>query len=120
MIRIPRNARPTAPHLDTHAMDATSSSPPSAPLAWHNLCYINCGVELGVSGSGADQRIVKVRGDGDNPRSQGYLCNKAQAIPSYVHHRDRLTTPLRRRPDGSHEPTSWDTAVREIARRAAQ
>ena len=81
MIRIPRNARPTAPHLDTHAMDATSSSPPSAPLAWHksacNLCYINCGVELGVSGSGADQRIVKVRGDGDNPRSQGYLCNKA-------------------------------------------
>ena len=121
MIRIPRNARPTAPHLDTHAMDATSSSPPSAPLAWHksacNLCYINCGVELGVSGSGADQRIVKVRGDGDNPRSQGYLCNKAQAIPSYVHHRDRLTTPLRRRPDGSHEPTSWDTAVREIAER---
>lgn len=90
-------------------------------LTWHksacNLCYINCGVELGVSGDGAAQRIVKVRGDADNPRSQGYLCNKAQAIPSYVHHRDRLTTPLRRRADGSHEPITWDTAIREIAER---
>ncbi len=90
-------------------------------LTWHksacNLCYINCGVELGVSGDGAAQRIVKVRGDADNPRSQGYLCNKAQAIPSYVHHRDRLTTPLRRRADGGHEAIDWDTAVREIAER---
>ncbi len=106
-------------------MDATTAaptaSPPTAPLTWHksacNLCYINCGVELGVIGSGTAQRIVKVRGDDENPRSQGYLCNKAQAIPSYVHHRDRLTTPLRRRPDGSHEPITWETAIREIAER---
>ena len=46
-------------------------SPASAQLTWHksacNLCYINCGVD------GAARRIVKVRGDADNPRSQGYL-----------------------------------------------
>ena len=82
-----------------------------------NLCYINCGVELGIEGQGAQQRIVKVRGDKDNPRSQGYLCNKAAAIPGYVHHGDRLTTPLRRRPDGSHEAIGWDEAVAEIAQR---
>ena len=102
-------------------MDTTTDKAPAAPLTWHksacNLCYINCGVELGVSGDGAARRIVKVRGDADNPRSQGYLCNKAQAIPSYVHHRDRLTTPLRRRADGSHEAIDWDTAIREIAER---
>ena len=73
-------------------MESSTSSSPT----WHksacNLCYINCGVELAVAGQGADARIVKVRGDRDNPRSQGYLCNKAQAIPSYVHHRDRLTS----------------------------
>lgn len=110
--------------MDTpsNTQDATSSAaPPAATITWHksacNLCYINCGVELGVSGSGAAPRIVKVRGDADNPRSQGYLCNKAQAIPSYVHHRDRLTTPLRRRADGSHESIDWDTAIREIAER---
>lgn len=93
----------------------------SEPLTWHksacNLCYINCGVELAVAGEGAQARIVKVRGDRDNPRSKGYLCNKAQSIPSYVHHRDRLTSPLRRRVDGSYEAIDWDTAIREIAQR---
>lgn len=86
---------------------------------WHksacNLCYINCGVELGVEGQGTDARIIKVRGDRDNPRSKGYLCSKAQFIPSYVHHRDRLTTPLRRRADGGFDPISWETAISEIA-----
>ena len=98
-------------------MDSSTAS----PLTWHksacNLCYINCGVELAVAGLGADARVVKVRGDRDNPRSQGYLCNKAQAIPSYVHHRDRLTAPLRRRADGSYEVIDWETAIREIAQR---
>ena len=68
-----------------------------------NLCYVNCGLEVAVSGTGADARIAKVRGDASNPKSQGYLCNKAQGIAGYVHHGDRLTTPLRRRADGSFE-----------------
>lgn len=94
---------------------------PAAEPTWHksacNLCYINCGLELGVEGTGEGARIVRVRGDRDNPRTRGYLCNKAQAIPNYVHHGDRLTTPLRRRADGAHEPISWDTAIQEIAER---
>src|SRR5215813_12436620 len=78
-----------------------------------NLCYINCGIEVLI-----DQgRIAKVRGDRDNPKSQGYLCNKAARIPFYAHHRDRLTTPLRRRADGSFEEIDWDTAIAEIAAR---
>jgi len=88
---------------------------------WHksacNLCYVNCGLEIEVIGSGAEGRIGRVRGDPDHPRSRGYLCNKAQAIPSYVHHRDRLTTPLRRRADGRHDAIDWDTAIAEIAAR---
>ncbi|MGR9092502.1 MAG: molybdopterin-dependent oxidoreductase [Gammaproteobacteria bacterium] len=88
---------------------------------WHksacNLCYVNCGVEIEVVGDGADARLGRVRGDADHPRTRGYLCNKAQAIPGYVHHDDRLTTPLRRRPDGTHEPIDWDTAIGEIAAR---
>ena len=95
-----------------------------ADLSWHktacNLCYINCGVEVGVSGEGAQARIVRVRGDKANPKSHGYLCNKAQGIPGYVHHKDRLTTPLRRRADGSHEPIDWDTAISDIAQRLHQ
>jgi anaerobic selenocysteine-containing dehydrogenase len=85
---------------------------------WHqtacNLCYVNCGIEVAVE----DGRIVKVRGDKANPKSQGYLCNKAARIPYYAHHADRLTTPLRRRADGGFEPVDWDTAIAEIAERA--
>lgn len=88
---------------------------------WHksacNLCYVNCGVEIEVLGDGADARLGRVRGDPEHPRTQGYLCNKAQAIPAYVHHDDRLVTPLRRRADGSHEAIDWDTAISEIAAR---
>lgn len=78
-----------------------------------NLCYINCGVEILID----DGRITKVRGDRDNPKSQGYLCNKAARIPFYAHHRDRLTKPLRRRADGEFEAIEWDTAIAEISSR---
>src|SRR5215471_14378555 len=78
-----------------------------------NLCYVNCGLEVLVE----NERIIKVRGDRDNPKSQGYLCNKAARIPFYAHHRDRLTTPLRRRADGGFDAIDWDTAIAEIAAR---
>src|ERR1700749_3849142 len=78
-----------------------------------NICYVNCGVEVLVD----DGKIAKVRGDRDNPKSQGYLCNKAARIPWYAHHRDRLTTPLRRRADGGFDAIDWDTAITEIAAR---
>jgi anaerobic selenocysteine-containing dehydrogenase len=78
-----------------------------------NICYVNCGVEVMV-----DQgRITKVRGDRENPKSQGYLCNKAARIPFYAHHRDRLTSPLRRRADGGFDEIDWDTAIAEISAR---
>src|SRR6201994_4786918 len=78
-----------------------------------NICYVNCGVEVLVD----DGKISKVRGDRDNPKSRGYLCNKAARIPFYARHRDRLTTPLRRRADAGLEEIDWDTAIAEIAAR---
>ena len=58
-----------------------------------------------------------MRGDRANARSQGYLCQKPQRLQWYGDHADRLTTPLRRRPDGTHEAISWETAFSEIAAR---
>ena len=78
-----------------------------------NLCYVNCGLEVLVE----NDRISKVRGDRDNPKSQGYLCNKATRVPFYAHHRDRLTSPLRRRADGGFDAIDWDTAISEITSR---
>jgi anaerobic selenocysteine-containing dehydrogenase len=82
---------------------------------WHktacSLCYVNCGIEVQTEG----RAITRVRGDRDNPRSRGYLCQKAQRLTWYGNHGDRLTTPLRRRADGTHEAVSWETALAEIA-----
>ncbi|TPG33827.1 molybdopterin-dependent oxidoreductase [Mycolicibacterium hodleri] len=75
------------------------------------LCECNCGVVVKVD----DRRLVKIRGDKDHPASQGYTCNKALRLDHYQNSRNRLTSPLRRRSDGSYEEIDWDTAISEIA-----
>ena len=82
---------------------------------WHQtaciLCECNCGIEVQLSG----RTLHRIRGDRAHPASQGYTCNKAMRLDHYQNGRDRLTTPLRRRPDGTFEAIDWDTAIREIA-----
>ncbi|HUR73502.1 MAG TPA: molybdopterin-dependent oxidoreductase [Sporichthya sp.] len=78
-----------------------------------SLCYVNCGLEVQLEG----RIISRVRGDKAHPHTAGYLCQKAQRLTFYGRPAERLTTPLRRRPDGTHEAVSWDTALSEIASR---
>ncbi len=74
------------------------------------LCGQNCGLEALVE----NNRIVKVRPDKENPRSQGYACRKGLNIACYQHHNDRLTHPLKR-VGNDFVPISWDQALTEIA-----
>ena len=48
-----------------------------------------------------------MRGDKAHPASQGYACEKPSRLDYYQNGRDRLTRPLRRRPDGSFEEIEW-------------
>jgi anaerobic selenocysteine-containing dehydrogenase len=75
------------------------------------LCSINCGIEVQLEG----RRFARIRGDKTHPASHGYTCEKALRLDNYQNARDRLTTPLRRRPDGAFEAVDWDTAIAEIA-----
>lgn len=81
---------------------------------WHKtaciLCAQNCGLEVLVE----DNRIVKVRPDKENPRSEGYVCRKGLSIAHYQHHSDRLKHPLKRIGD-QFIPIPWDQALDEIA-----
>jgi anaerobic selenocysteine-containing dehydrogenase len=76
------------------------------------LCAQNCGLEVLVQ----DNRMVKVRPDKENPRSQGYACRKGLNVAFHQHHAQRLTHPLKRVGDG-FEKISWDQAIGEIAER---
>lgn len=82
------------------------------------LCECNCGLEVQLGGEDG-RHLVRIRGDKQHPSSQGYACEKAQRLDYYQNGRDRLTTPLRRRADGSFETIDWDTAIREVAERLA-
>ena len=78
-----------------------------------NLCYANCGILAQVE----DGHIVKVRGDKNHPVSKGYTCNKAARIDFYQNGRDRLSSPLRKKLDGTFEEIDWATAITEVAAR---
>ena len=70
-----------------------------------------------------DDRGAANREGSRRPRAsfhRGYACQKAQRLNYYQNHADRLTTPLRKRSDGSFEAIDWDTAIREIAARLAE
>src|SRR5262249_14971338 len=82
------------------------------------LCECNCGLEVELGGEGG-RHLVRLRGDKRHPASRGYACEKAHRLDHYQHGRDRLTTPLRRRTDGTFEAIDWDTAIREVAARLA-
>ncbi len=80
------------------------------------LCECNCGLvvqaDRNPDGGG---HLTKIRGDKDHPASQGYTCNKALRLDLYQNNPTRLTSPMRRRPDGSYEEIDWDTAISEVA-----
>lgn len=78
------------------------------------LCSLNCGIKVKTSDDG---HITKVIGDKDHPISQGYVCEKAQRMDYYQNGADRLTSPMRRMPNGEYEAVDWDTAIREVAQR---
>lgn len=75
------------------------------------LCECNCGIVVQVE----DRTLARIRGDKNHPASQGYTCNKALRLDHYQNNRARLTSPMRRRADGSYEEIDWDTAIVEIA-----
>jgi anaerobic selenocysteine-containing dehydrogenase len=80
------------------------------------LCECNCGLEVQIGGEGG-RHFTRIRGDKAHPASKGYACEKPHRLDYYQNGPDRITSPLRRKPDGSFEEIDWDTAIREVAAR---
>jgi anaerobic selenocysteine-containing dehydrogenase len=77
------------------------------------LCECNCGIEVQIDG----RQLARIRGDKAHPGSQGYTCNKAMRLDHYQNGGHRLTSPLRRLPDGTFEEIDWETAIDEVVER---
>jgi formate dehydrogenase len=87
----------------------------ATPTEWQPtaciLCECNCGIEVQLEG----RTLARIRGDKAHPHTQGYTCNKAMRLDRYQNGPHRLTSPLRRRADGTYEEIDWDTAIAEVA-----
>jgi len=75
-------------------------------------CGVGCMFYL-VSDGG---RLVGVEPSATHPVSRGGLCVKGWNAHAFVHHPDRLTTPLIRR-DGELQRASWDEALALVVER---
>lgn len=73
------------------------------------LCAQNCGLEIEVE----NNRIVKVKADKSNVKSEGYICRKGMNVAYHQHNADRLKYPLKKVGD-TFERISWDQAIEEI------
>ena len=77
-----------------------------------NLCEASCGLEITVEAG----RVTGIRGDADDPFSQGYLCPKGVALQDLTNDPDRLRRPVRRVGD-SWQEIGWTEAFDLVAGR---
>jgi anaerobic selenocysteine-containing dehydrogenase len=69
-----------------------------------------CGMLVEVDGD----QVRKVRGDVNDPLTQGYTCSKARSAGELHHAPNRLLQP-KMRVDGEMQAVSWDTALDDLA-----
>jgi len=70
-------------------------------------CGVGCGMYLGIR----DDRVVSIRGNRESPANKGKLCVKGRfGVAEFIHHPDRLTTPLIRR-NGKLTEATWNEAL---------
>ena len=84
------------------------------------MCPMNCHPTLcGMLVDVEDGRLLDVRGDPDNPDSQGFLCIRGHASREIIGNPRRLLHPLVRDARGrdAWRPVSWESALDLIAER---
>jgi len=78
-------------------------------------CGVGCGMHLGIR----DGHIVSIQGSRENPVNKGRLCVKGRfGISEFVHHPERLSTPLIKR-NGEFIEATWDEALDLVASKLA-
>jgi anaerobic selenocysteine-containing dehydrogenase len=97
----------------------TGSPLGSDPATACILCECNCGIEVELGGDDGRSPPSSASAATRPTRLAGLRVREAAPPRSLPERSDRLTTPLRRRADGSFEPIDWDTAIREVAERLA-
>jgi len=78
-------------------------------------CGVGCGIYLGVRGD----TIVSARGDAENAINRGNLCVKGRFGHDFIHHPDRLETPLIKK-NGKFVEVTWDEVLDLVAEKLSR
>jgi len=80
-------------------------------------CGDGCKTTLGVRSTSDGSEIVR----GDNRDKSGingdFLCNKGRYAFDFANHKDRITQPLVRQPNGEFKPVSWEQAFEHAGKK---
>ncbi len=77
-----------------------------------NLCEAICGIVVKTQG----REVVSIRGDENDPLSQGHICPKAMGLKDLFEDKDRLRQPVRKTENG-WEKISWEEAYDTVAQK---
>jgi len=95
-------------------MATTTAAPTLGEAQTHfrtcTLCEAMCGVEIKHDG----EKVLSIKGDKNDPFSQGYICPKATALQDLHEDPDRLRQPVERTADG-WKSISWPEALDKVA-----
>jgi anaerobic selenocysteine-containing dehydrogenase len=72
-------------------------------------CEASCGLRVEIEATAG--RVLRIEGDREDVRSQGYLCPKAYAMKEIYEDPERLKKPIRKRSDGTWEEIGWEEAL---------
>ncbi len=81
------------------------------------MCPMNCYPTLcGMMATVQDNKLLEIRGDKDNPDSQGFLCVRGQAANEIMDNPKRILRPMIRDQRGSDDwrEVSWEVALDKI------
>jgi len=76
-------------------------------ICGHTGCSLNITIE--------SDKIIKIEGDPEDPRTNGKICTQALAIKEILSSKERLTHPLIRTKNNKWKTASWDEALTKIA-----
>ncbi len=88
---------------------------PETKKTFCRFCHVFCGLEVDVE----DNRVIAVRGDHDNPVSEGYTCPKGRAEVERINHPERLRA-SQKRVAGTFQDIDSGQAVDEIGAKLKQ
>jgi len=78
-----------------------------------NICEAMCGIEIKYEG----KEILSIKGDKNDPLSQGHICPKAIALQDFYKDTDRLRQPLGKTKMGDWEAIEWEEAIDTVVDR---